>query len=297
MPDTLALSLQPLISQLTSLRLDSSLLDPSLLVMLVTGLGVGVVAAVLGIGGGLIMVPVLTLSGASPVQAVATSLLGVLFGAASGTLHNLRSGNLKLVHVALLAPAAVVTTEFGVALANAAPPRALLVAFAALLLSAIWLIHLKNRLSARTAAHTAANIAANPDAAPYAPPKATDEAFVFRGTGIGALAGVLAGLFGVGGGVVMVPLQLLYLGESIKEAVRTSLGVVALVAVWALGRHALAGNVLWPEGVALGLGSLVGAQFGARLLSALPDALVNLLFRVLLLALAAYMLFEAARWS
>jgi uncharacterized protein len=94
-----------------------------------------------------------------------------------------------------------------------------------------------------------------------------------------------------------VPLQLLYLGESIKEAVRTSLGVVALVAVWALGRHALAGNVLWPEGIALGLGSLVGAQFGARLLSALPDALVNLLFRVLLLVLAAYMIFEAARWS
>lgn len=297
MVHTLALSLQPLISQLTSLRLDSSLLDmlldPSLLVMLATGLGVGVVAAVLGIGGGLIMVPVLTLSGASPVQAVATSLLGVLFGAFSGTLHNWRSGNLKLVHVALLAPAAVVTTEFGVALANAAPPRALLVAFAALLLSAIWLIHLKNRLSARTAA----KIAANPDAMRGAPPKTTDEAFIFRGTGIGALAGVLAGLFGVGGGVVMVPLQLLYLGESIKEAVRTSLGVVALVAVWALGRHALAGNVLWPEGIALGLGSLVGAQFGARLLSALPDALINLLFRALLLVLTAYMLFEAARWG
>lgn len=288
MPDTLALFFQNALSYLSSLPL-----DPSLLIMLVTGLGVGVVAAVLGIGGGLIMVPVLTLSGASPVQAVATSLLGVLFGALSGTLHNWRSGNLKLVHVALLAPAAIVTTEFGVALANAAPPRALLVAFAALLLSAIWLISLKNRLSAKTAAHTVTD-----PATPRAVPELTmaDEAFVFRGTGIGALAGVLAGLFGVGGGVVMVPLQLLYLGESIKEAVRTSLGVVALVAIWALGRHALAGNVLWSEGIALGLGSLVGAQFGARLLSALPDTLVNLLFRALLLTLAVYMLVEAALW-
>jgi len=91
----------------------------------------------------------------------------------------------------------------------------------------------------------------------------------------------------------MVPLQMLFLGEGIKDAVRTSLGAITLISVWAVGRHALSGNVLWFAGIALGLGGLLGAQLGARLLPKLPDSWVKVLFRGLLLLLACYMVSKA----
>ena len=80
------------------------------------------------------------------MQAVATSLLAVALSASSGTLQNWRTRHLQFNHIVLLAPSALVATEFGVWAANALPARVLLLAFAALLLTAIWLMSLKSRL-------------------------------------------------------------------------------------------------------------------------------------------------------
>lgn len=251
------------------------ILDPSLIGLLLLGIVTGCLAAILGIGGGLLMVPTLTYWGATPLQAVATSLVGIVIGSASGTFQNWRMKQLNLTQVLLLAPPAMLMTELGVSLANVLPPRALLLSFAALQVSAIYLIGLKRKFRKEKS-----------DAI-------DSETRIYQSQGIGLLAGMLSGLFGVGGGVVMVPLQMLFLGETIKEAVRTSLGAVFLIAIWAVGRHAISGNVLWLAGIALGIGMLAGAQIGARLLCKLPDKVVNLLFRGLLLLLAGYMLFKA----
>ncbi len=251
-------------------------LDPSLFLLLLVGTVVGVLASLLGIGGGLLMVPTLTLWGATPVQSVATSLVGVVLSSASGTYQNWRMKLLSLERVVLMAPPAMLTTELGVWAANQLPDNWLLVSFAALQILAIFLMNLKQKLQA-----------VKPDAVSPSDPQ------IYQSEGIGLLAGVLSGLFGVGGGVVMVPLQMLLLGESIKEAVRNSLGAVTLIAIWAAGRHALAGNVLWWAGIYLGVGGLCGAQLGARLLPKLPDAVVGLLFRGLLLLLSIYMVAKA----
>lgn len=258
----------------------SDLLNPTLVVLLFVGTLVGVLSALLGIGGGLLMVPTLTLWGATPVQAVATSLLGVVFSSASGTYQNWRMKQLNLEQVVLLAPPAMLSTELGVWVANKLPEQLLLLSFAALQVTAIFLMNLKQQLQKSQLNNTAT------------------KSHIYQSQGIGLVAGVLSGLFGVGGGVVMVPLQMLFLGESIKDAVRTSLGAVTLISIWAVGRHALSGNVLWLAGVYLGVGGLCGAQVGARLLPKLPDAIVNLLFRSLLLLLALYMAVKAlAGWG
>ncbi|QYO68726.1 sulfite exporter TauE/SafE family protein [Leptolyngbya sp. 7M] len=83
---------------------------------------------------------------------------------------------------------------------------------------------------------------------------------------------------------------MLFLGESIKAAVRTSLGAIVAIAISGLAQHAWNGNVLWIPGLCLGMGGVLGAQFGTRLLPRLPDQTVNLLFRVFLIGLAVYML-------
>ena len=91
----------------------------------------------------------------------------------------------------------------------------------------------------------------------------------------------------------MVPLQMLFLGEPIKVAIQTSLGVVVMTAISASIGHTLSGNVIPVVGVVLGLGGLVGAQVSTRLLPKLPDHIISLIFRVFLGVLALYIFWQA----
>lgn len=295
------------------------LLDPSLLGLLLLGIVTGILAAILGIGGGLLMVPSLTYWGATPIQAVATSLVGVFIGSASGTYQNWRMKQLDLTKVILLAPPAMLTTELGVWVANILPPRILLLSFAILQIVAVYLIDLKRKLqkskppqesrqvaiahsmqrgefSTRLSMSPSLSVSVS-DTAAESNVGSDFQSSLYQTQSIGVMAGILSGLFGVGGGMVMVPLQMLFLEETIKDAVRTSLGAVLLISAWAVGRHALSGNVLWLAGICLGTGTLCGAQIGARLLCKLPDNTVSLLFRGLLFLMAGYMTFKAVTFS
>ena len=108
---------------------------------------------------------------------------------------------------------------------------------------------------------------------------------------------MMAGLFGIGGGAIMVPLQLLLLNESLKRAIQTSLGVIVLTAIAATVGHSLRGNVVYTGGIALGLGGLLGAQLSTRFLPKLPDHLIAIAFRGLLLLLSGYSFWRAWQLS
>ncbi|MBE9183070.1 sulfite exporter TauE/SafE family protein [Oculatella sp. LEGE 06141] len=257
-------------------------------VLFVLGTFTGVLAGLLGIGGGLLMVPALTVFGVPLIQATATSLIGVFLSAVSGSIRNLRAGELNWRVSVTLSLFGIVTAQVGAWLGDRLPDAGLSLAFAMLLLITIYLMRLRRRLLER---QQRAELA-NPDLQPE--PKQT-QSYPKLGAvaGIGLLAGLLSGLFGVGGGVVMVPLQMLFLAETIKVAVRTSLGAIVAIAASGLAQHAWNGNVLWIPGLCLGLGGILGAQAGTRLLPRLPDRTVSLMFRLLLLALAAYMVIRA----
>ncbi|WP_339378300.1 sulfite exporter TauE/SafE family protein [Calothrix sp. NIES-2100] len=249
------------------------------------GIVVGIISALLGIGGGLLYVPALAAVGASPIQSVATSLVAITLGAISGTIQNLQMKSLKLETVSLLTFPAMLTTEIGVSIARALPSKWLLLSFAALQITAIWLINFKNKLQKDE--KKAAKIES------YQSPG--DSTPILITQGIGLIAGILSGLFGVGGGIVMVPLQVLLLKMPIKQSVQTSYGAIVLISLWAVSRYVIADstNVLILPGLMLGVGSLLGATYGARLLPKLSDNLVRFLFTCLLIILAVYMSFKA----
>jgi uncharacterized protein len=241
------------------------------LLLLLLGTVTGTLSGLLGIGGGLLMVPALTVFGVPLVAATATSLVGVFLSAISGSVQNLRTGNLAWRVSLILAGFGIVTAQIGAWLGDRIPDHVLSLAFAALLLLTIYLMNLRQDLKRQPSQP----ISPTPRLAPTA--------------GIGLLAGLLSGLFGVGGGLVMVPLQMLFLQEPIKSAVRTSLGAIVAIAISGLAQHAWNGNVLWIPGLCLGIGGMIGAQVGTRLLPRLPDRSVSLMFRISLIALAVYM--------
>ncbi|MEO8252273.1 MAG: sulfite exporter TauE/SafE family protein [Chloroflexota bacterium] len=101
---------------------------------------------------------------------------------------------------------------------------------------------------------------------------------------IGLLAGVLSGLFGIGGGIVIVPLLVLLLGLTTTQAAGTSLAAL-LLPVGALGalEYWRAGQIDLRFAVILAVGLLLGAYVGARLGISLPVEVVQRAFGVLLL--------------
>lgn len=87
---------------------------------------------------------------------------------------------------------------------------------------------------------------------------------------IGLLAGLLSGLFGVGGGTVIVPLLLLLCGFDARLAAGTSLAAIVATSIVGVISYALVGSVSWLAALLLALGAVVGAQLGTWLLPRLP---------------------------
>ncbi|MBV9384977.1 MAG: sulfite exporter TauE/SafE family protein [Chroococcidiopsidaceae cyanobacterium CP_BM_ER_R8_30] len=238
------------------------------------GLVSGILAGLLGIGGGIILVPLLVTLGYVPVQAVATSSLAILITSVSGSLQNWRMGYFDFKRVIYLGLPAAVTAQIGVYFASRITPYLLLVAFGILLLCNIYLLEFRKHINVEDRETELFNP-------------------ILSRLGTGGAAGILAGLFGVGGGVIMVPLQMLLLGEQIKVAIQTSLGVIVSTAVSACIGHAAEGNVLLVQGILLGVGGLLGAQISTRALPKLPNSIMNFVFRFFLGILSIYVFWQA----
>jgi uncharacterized membrane protein YfcA len=111
---------------------------------------------------------------------------------------------------------------------------------------------------------------------------------------LGVVAGVLAGLFGVGGGILFVP-TLTWLGLTQLHAEATSLLAIiptALVGVWGQQRY---GNVRWSGALVIGVASIGAAVGGAQVAESLPEATLRKLFAAFLLLTAVHIVWRTRR--
>jgi uncharacterized membrane protein YfcA len=109
---------------------------------------------------------------------------------------------------------------------------------------------------------------------------------------LGLAAGILAGMFGIGGGILFVP-ALLALGLSQLEAEATSLLAILPTVAAGVWRQAHYGNVRWRAAVAIGLGSIPGVALGVWIAESLPEHALRRLFALLMLAIAAQIAWRA----
>jgi uncharacterized membrane protein YfcA len=103
---------------------------------------------------------------------------------------------------------------------------------------------------------------------------------------IGTLAGLFSGLFGVGGGSVIVPLLVLWLGYEERAATATSLAAIVFIAAFAAGAQGLYGNVHVLDAVLVGVPAVVGVLLGTWLQQRLHASAISLLFALVLVASA-----------
>lgn len=110
--------------------------------------------------------------------------------------------------------------------------------------------------------------------------------------GIGVAAGFFSALFGVGGGVIVVPLLILLAGYGSRAATGTSLAVIGLTALFGVLAFGVLGKVEWDDAALVGLPAMAGALAGAWLQQRVSSRLLTLLFALFLVAIAVRLLFE-----
>tara|TARA_R110002096_G_scaffold310126_11_gene504728 strand:- start:198 stop:560 length:363 start_codon:yes stop_codon:yes gene_type:complete len=112
--------------------------------------------------------------------------------------------------------------------------------------------------------------------------------------GIGLFAGVMAGLCGVGGGIVMVPAFVYLLGLDQKAAVATSMAVIVPTSLMAIGRFTQGGlvhwNIFWPTAIA----AVVAAYFATGWMRKMSNDQLTRVFAVLMILVGVSMLFKKA---
>jgi uncharacterized protein len=113
--------------------------------------------------------------------------------------------------------------------------------------------------------------------------------------GLGVLAGVISGLFGVGGGVIFVPALTLILGRHQLQAEATSLAAIVPVALAGSWRQHREGLVRWRTAATIGVTSVVGVLVGAEVATSLSNRALERAFGVFLVLVAGQLGFKAWR--
>lgn len=109
---------------------------------------------------------------------------------------------------------------------------------------------------------------------------------------VGLIAGSLSGLFGVGGGILMVPALVLVMQLDQRLAHGVSLTAVVPIAVSSTLSYAMAGEVDWPVAASLAAGAIGGALLGTQLLARIPQRVLGFAFAVFMLVTAARLVFD-----
>ena len=236
--------------------------------LVVIGVVAGFFSALFGVGGGLVIVPLLLLVAHWDERpAMATSLAAIGVTALAGTILYALHGKVEPSYAALVGLPAAVGVVAGAALQQRIRRRGLSLLFSLLVLGvAIELL--------------------------FSPPRVS-ESFALA-IALGFAAGILAGLFGVGGGLLFVP-TLLALGLTQLHAEATSLMAILPTAAAGTWRQSRYGNLRWRSAGVLGISSIAGAEGGILVATHLAEDLLRRLFAVFMLCVAAQLAWRARR--
>ena len=224
------------------------------LLTIVAGVGTGILSGAFGVGGAVVSTPAIRALGATALISVGTTLPSILPSAASGTYRYSREGIVDRRIVMLAAPAGIVTAVVGARLSRAIPGEG------------HWLMLLTAGFLAFTAFRTWRG--SDPDAEAMAAGGSPAAGPIVA---TGAVAGLLSGLLGVGGGIVMVPGFNQLARMSLKQAIATSLACVGIFAIPGTITHWIQGGIDWRFALLLAIGVVPGARLGAALSLAADD--------------------------
>ncbi len=224
------------------------------------GVVTGILSGAFGVGGAVVSTPFIRGLGASATIAIGTTLPSVIPSSISGSLRYGREGLIAWTAVKWIVPIGVVCAVGGALATEIIPGEG----------------HLQQLVTAGFVAFTAWRTYAVGKRPAVAVERETGAVCVTRRErqgffAVGAGAGALSGLLGVGGGIVMVPAFNQLMKMSLKQSIATSLVCVGLFAIPGTITHAAIGDIDWRFAFFLTLGVIPGARIGSALTLAATD--------------------------
>jgi uncharacterized membrane protein YfcA len=254
--------------------------------LLLLGVVAGMLSGMFGIGGGIVIVPALSLIFGFPLQRAIGTSLAVLILPVSffAVLAYYRAGMVQISTAALVAIGLIVGGLAGAQLALHLPTSVLQRIYGVFLIYVAWCFIEPRKLWATRTGRPLPSDPAN--TSPPAPAW-----YVLLGVGL--LAGVASGLFGIGGGLVIVPALVVLLHYDQKRAVGTSLAaLLPPVNLLAVASYYEKGKVDLASAAIIACGLVFGAFFGARIALGLPSTTVKRLYGVFLLVVSMRFIFQ-----
>lgn len=251
------------------------------------GFLIGVSLGALGGGGSILAVPVLVfVAGQDPASATTTSLLVVGIASTIGAFGHWRQGRVRLGPGLLFGLIGVVGSVAGSALNRRLDGDVLLLAFAGLVLIAAWRI-VVGCPSCTRVGEIRALASTDQQGGLATRTRAGRLSGLAKIAAAGTFVGFLTGLFGVGGGFVIVPALALVLRYPMPQAIGTSLVVIAVNTAIALAAR-LGGSIDWRTTLLFAVAASAGVGAGTRIADRINPQAMQRSFAVLLVAVALY---------
>ncbi|MCG1022559.1 sulfite exporter TauE/SafE family protein [Sutcliffiella horikoshii] len=252
------------------------------LLFILLGFSISMLSGFFGIGGGLVLTPVLLLLGYTPIEAISTSLLYTIGTSLAGVYAHFKMKNIQWKAALIIGASGVVATQVAYPVvswleSNGYDTTVVPILYLALLTYFAYKMLKKEKDSTKT---------------PY--DASAKGQGILKFIFIGIIAGFLSTTLGVGGGFIIVPLLIAYYAFSSKQAVATSLAGVILIVSAGFITYAINNPINFRVGLLLIAGAIIGSQLGARATSFFKSRsiqkLLGFLYIVTMLSLILEML-------
>ncbi len=238
------------------------------------GFAAGVLGSMLGLGGGVIIVPVLTFLGFSPTLSASNSLFAALSNAVGSTISYSRQKRIDYSLGIKLGLLCIPGTILGAIISDDVSPALFKVLFGLLMIAMAVYIFLKKQEGESRE-------------------KVLSKQIMILAVGSSFFAGIISSFFGVGGGVVFVPLMVIGMGMAIKRAAPTSQLILLFATLSGVTVHSLLGHPDFLQAGLLAAGSFVGGLVGGRLSCKIKERSLRILFFAVFLVIAAKLFFDS----
>jgi uncharacterized membrane protein YfcA len=253
------------------------------------GIAVGFALGLTGGGGGIFAVPILHYGLMLPArEAVGVSLAAVGATALVGAVGRIWHHETDIATGLIFAAGGMVAAPFGAQIAARLPEAWLLLLFSGLMVVVATRMWQHARCAPPASSHAAVGVSDQAHAATA--PRRRVALLAMLGT----TAGVLSGMFGVGGGFVIVPALVLFGGLSIRKAVATSLLAIFLISTAGVTSYVVGGGAMsWSLAALFAAGGVVGMLLGTKLASRLSAPALQQVFAVAMVSVAGFMVFKS----
>jgi len=234
------------------------------------GFVAGLLGSIIGLGGGIIIVPVLTFMGFPPTVAASNSLFAAFSNAVSSSLSYAKQKRIEYSIGLRLGLFCIPGSVLGALVSADIAPSLFKILFGVILISASIYIFSKRKIESKNSNRS--------------------KQVMVISIGASFFAGIISGLFGIGGGIIFVPLMVILMGLTMKNAAPTSQFILLFAASSGLITHSLLGHPDFYQAFLLASGAFVGGLIGAKLSLEIKERWLKLLIMVAMI-LASVKLF------